>query len=252
MTFPTLATTAPGLRTARGRLVRAAGSLLIIGTLSLASALPASAHSSAANYRTAVTSVSPTVPGLRVTASTDGSWLKITNHGGSTVVVLGYEHEPYLKITKTGVWQNTLSPATYLNRELTIGAIPANVDPKAPPSWKRVSTKATARFHDHRIHWMGNGRPPVVDQDPGRAHLVKRWAIQLTADSTPVLVRGTLRWTPAPAYVSYIAFGALALTVIGLLIGYLMTVRRRVGTAVLPDRRGGSGSEPRPRQPTDA
>jgi hypothetical protein len=218
----------------RRRLVRTSVAALVVGVLGLGTAWPAAAHTSSANYRTAVTSVSPAVLGLRVAASPDGSWLKVTNRSAEPVIVLGYEHEPYLKVTREGVWQNTLSPATYLNRELTIGDIPSDVDPKASPRWKRVSHTATARFHDHRIHWMGNGRPSVVDRDPGKPQLVKRWDVQLIAGSAPVVARGTLRWQPSPSNVRYLVFGSLAVAFIAMAGGLLMTRRRRMDRAEQP------------------
>ena len=52
---------------------------------------------------------------------------------GQMVTLFGYEHEAYLKITAHGIWQNTLSPATYLNDDLTIGEIPRSANATAPP-----------------------------------------------------------------------------------------------------------------------
>jgi hypothetical protein len=44
------------------------------------------------------------VPGLRVSTTRNGSWLSITNQTTQPVIVFGYDHEPYLKITNRGVW----------------------------------------------------------------------------------------------------------------------------------------------------
>jgi hypothetical protein len=70
---------------------------------------------------------------LEVSTTRDGSWLAIGNGTGQMVTLFGYEHEAYLKITAHGIWQNTLSPATYLNDDLTIGEIPRSANATAPP-----------------------------------------------------------------------------------------------------------------------
>jgi hypothetical protein len=191
-------------------------------------AMPASAHATLANYRTAVTSVRPPVPGLTVTASPDGSFLRVRNTSATPVIVQGYEHEPYLKVSSAGVWQNALSPATYLNQELTIGDIPASVDAKAAPVWKRISTTPVALFHDHRVHWMGNGRPAVVDQDPTTPHLIKRWTVAMEAGTTSVTVTGTLRWRPGSPLNRYLGYGFVLIGLGGAtLVGVLLWRRQR-------------------------
>jgi hypothetical protein len=201
------------VREARGRtnVGVAVGRLLLAGALGLASvvalALPASAHDSVANFRTRLTSVTPALPGLHLTAPVDGSFLRVRNTSATPVVVLGYEHEPYLRISSAGVWRNDRSPATYLNDEGSIGEVPADADPHAAPEWTKVSARPVARFHDHRIHWMGNGRPAVVDRDPASAHLLKRWTVTLVASDTTVTVAGTLRWEPGSAWSRLLGYG---------------------------------------------
>ena len=76
-----------------------------------------------AQFRTAVTGVSPSVAGLTAKSVTNGESITVTNRTGKTLIVEGYQHEPYLKITEAGVWQNKVSPATYLNKEQTIGTL---------------------------------------------------------------------------------------------------------------------------------
>ena len=177
--------------------------------LVVASPGPAVAHVNPANYVTAITSVRPAVLGLGVTAASDGSSLTITNRTGRTVVVLGYEGEPYLKITAHGVWRNTLSPATYLNVGRTVGKVPDSANPDAPPEWQQVSGSNTYQFHDHRIDWMGQQRPPVVVKHPNEAHLIKRWSVSLLVDDTPVTVQGTLSWSPTGFRAMDVVFAAV-------------------------------------------
>ncbi|MDQ1629358.1 MAG: hypothetical protein QOI54_3102 [Actinomycetota bacterium] len=238
----TRATSEPGR--SRGRLsVRGLlAQVMAVSVLGLTSvvalAVPASAHDTLANYRTRLTAVTPAVPGLRVTASPDGSFIRVRNTSASPVVVEGYEHEPYLKVSSQGVWQNTLSPATYLNQELTIGEVPANADAKATPVWKKISAKPVAQFHDHRIHWMGNGRPAVVDKDPASPHLIKRWTVPMSVGTTAIAVQGTLRWQPGNPLFRYLGYGFVLVGLGGaVLVGVALWRRQRRLTRVEPSER---------------
>ncbi|MDQ1664479.1 MAG: dye decolorizing peroxidase [Actinomycetota bacterium] len=191
-------------RLAQAASVGALGVLTLLGI-----AVPASAHDTGVNYRTHISAVTPAVPGLTVTASVDGSYLRVRNTSAEPVIVEGYEHEPYVRISSAGVEQNTLSPATYLNQELTIGEVPAQADAKAVPVWEKISAQPLYQFHDHRIHWMGNGRPAVVDKDPAAPHLIKNWTVPLVAGGTQVSVQGTLRWQPGSKLNTYLGYGFL-------------------------------------------
>jgi hypothetical protein len=199
---------------------------LCIAVLSPSAAPPAAAHSSGTNYVTAVVSVQPAVQGLEVSTTRDGSWLTIANGTGQTVTVFGYEHEAYLKITAHGIWQNTLSPSTYLNDDLTIEEIPSSANASAQPKWHQISASNSYRFHDHRIHWVGNDRPAVVTQDPNHPHLIKNWMLALLVDGTPVTVNGTLSWVPTPSAALDWLFGLLCVA-IAIAFGVVMALEDR-------------------------
>jgi hypothetical protein len=172
----------------------------------MATAGPASAHSVAGvggtNYRTTVHGVSPRVDGLVVRSIETGSRLELVNKTGQTVVVLGYEKEPYLRIDRRGVFENVRSPATYLNANRRGDTpIPGTASKDAPPQWKQISSGNTARWHDHRIHWMGNQDPPEVRRDRSRSHVVNpEWVVALEVGDQPTAVRvtGELVWVPPP------------------------------------------------------
>ena len=170
----------------------------------LAGAAPASAHGGgtpvpdAAFYRAEITQVS-SVPGVTARVDPAGEWLELTNAGSATVIVYGYLGEPYLRVTAGGVDENEVSPSTYLNRSLfadtaAVGGKAADV----APVWTRIAPAGRVRWHDHRIHWMGQARPPAVDADPTHAHQVGTWVVHATVDGTPFEVRGTLRWIGKP------------------------------------------------------
>lgn len=170
----------------------------------VATAAPAGAHTvggvDATNYRTTIHSVRPATDAIRVRTIDNGDRLELTNSGRRDVVVVGYEREPYLRVGPRGVFENVRSPATYLNRDRHDPAPPpASADPEAPPEWRRVGSGTTARWHDHRAHWMGRDDAPVVQRAPGEEHLVQEFRIDLRRGDETVRVRGDVRWIPGPS-----------------------------------------------------
>jgi hypothetical protein len=216
------------------RLARAAAACALGALSLLALAGPASAHATPANYRSAITAVTPRMAGLTVTAAADGSYLRVRNTSVTPVVVEGYQHEPYLRVSAAGVWQNDRSPATYLNRESAVGNVPDSADAKATPVWTRISTKPVTQWHDHRIHWMGDGRPAVVDRAPASPHLIARWTVPMDtvntggAAGTAIAVRGTLRWEPGSAASRWLGYGFVLVGLGGAaLVGVVLWRRQR-------------------------
>ncbi len=201
--------------------------LLLAGTVTtlLATAAPAAAHGADApngtDYRAEVTAVTPARPELRVRLVEAGARLELTNTGSEPVEVIGYSGEPYLRIGPDGVFENTRSPATYLNRTIAGDTVlPAEVDPAAAPQWRRVDGGTTARWHDQRALWREPGPPARVRVAPDREHRVRDWVVPLRAADGPVEIRGTLDWVPPPdAYTWWVAvtLGALAVGAAGLL-----------------------------------
>jgi len=140
------------------------------------------------------------MPGLMVRAVEAGGRLELDNRTGRTIEVLGYDGEPYLEVRPDGVYQNTRSPATYLNATLAGDTEPpATADPTQPPEWRRASDKPVFRWHDHRTHWMSAQPPPAVQADPGREQRVRDWVVPLRDGLSTMEVRGTLDWVPPPS-----------------------------------------------------
>ena len=197
--------------------VRSAAAALLVAAAVVGGASPAAAHGvggvAPTNYETRVLSVAPALSDVTVRAVDVGSRLEIRNSSRRTVVVFGYDDEPYLRIGPRGVFENQRSPAVYLNRSLTpTGSPPPRFDSKAPPEWQRISTGAVARWHDHRAHWMGSTDPPMVRRARGEVHTIQRFVVPLEVGDTRVLVRGDVRWVPAPAPWPWL-IGALLLAV---------------------------------------
>jgi hypothetical protein len=197
---------------------------VIAGMLALPAA-PALAHGAdapdATAYRTTVSSISPTAPGLTVRVVEAGARLELVNRTGRSIEVLGYSGEPYLEVRPDGTFENTNSPATYLNTTLTgDGTVPAGADPAAPPTWRRVSQDPAARWHDRRTHWLTGGLPPSAAADPSHTHRLRDWVVPLRDGVTPLEIRGTLDWVPPPepavwwALTLLVAAGTAALTLL--------------------------------------
>jgi hypothetical protein len=169
-----------------------------------ASAQPAAAHSvgdvEPSNYDTSITAVTPQVRGLSVSVVDLGNELELRNETGEDVVVPGYQGEPYLSVGPRGVFENRRSPAAYLNRTRDGKTpVPARADPAAPPEWRKTASGTTARWHDHRAHWMGTDDPQQVARDPGRRHVIDRWRFELRRGSDLITVSGDLVWVPGPS-----------------------------------------------------
>jgi hypothetical protein len=185
-----------------GRLIVA---LAVIVTATGSAAAPAAAHGTsgpeATNYETRVRAISPPTPGLSVRAIDLGERLELRNTSAADVVVLGYQDEPYLRVGPDGVFENRRSPATYVNESPDREDVrpPPIADPEAPPEWRRVSDGDTARWHDHRAHWMASEDPPEVRRDRGSRHVVQPWTVELQRRGETIEVTGDVVWVPGPS-----------------------------------------------------
>lgn len=179
------------------------------------------------NYRTVLSPGTPDLEDVRVDVIDVGERIALTNTGTDEIIVVGYEGEPYLRIGPAGTFTNLRSPATYLNATTTpTGPPPASADPAAPPEWKQISTTSTARWHDHRAHWMGS-QPAVVRNDPGRTHVLTTWTIPLRRDGVDITaIRGDIRWIPPTSPWPWII--AAAVIAIGIALASRLRIARGI------------------------
>ncbi|MBM0231424.1 hypothetical protein JNW91_05820, partial [Micromonospora sp. STR1_7] len=209
----------------RTLLARASLVATAVCAATLLTAAPAAAHGADApngsDYRTRATGVTPARPGLEVRVIEAGARLELTNDTGHPIEVIGYSGEPYLRVGPDGVYENTRSPATYLNRTIAGDTtLPADADPAAPPSWRRIADGSTARWHDQRALWQESAPPQAVRAAPEREHRVRDWTVPLRDGADPVRIDGTLDWVPPPDAYTWWALtivGALAVGALGLL-----------------------------------
>lgn len=187
----------------------------------------ASAHgTSGAGYVSTVTRVVDG-EGIDATASSDGHF-ELTPPAGKTVIVNGYQHEPYLKFADGNVYENDSSPTTYVNKESTP---PAHAAANADPEWVLQVGGPGWTWHDHRTHWMASEPPAAVRRDEHARHHIFDWVVDGTLDGRPFQIDGSLDWAPrksGPNYewLSLVAIGAFGLYVLYALVGR-RTERRR-------------------------
>lgn len=207
--------------------------------VALALSPAAGAHGSATGYTAAVTGIEPATAGVRVRILDSDDRIELTVTGPQTVVIHGYQGEPYLRFTASGVYRNTKSPAAYLNDERYGNApLPAVADARAEPAWEQVGIGGRPyEWHDHRIHWMSESDPPVVAASPGSPHHVFDWTIRGTIDGRPLAITGSLDYAPLPgrSFPWKLVVPLLALLAVGSLV---LAARRGYG------HRARAGSSP--------
>lgn len=155
------------------------------------------------NVRSTVRSVEPATDAVTATVVGGDAFLRLEVAAGHEVIVLGYEGEPYLRFRPDGtVEENERSKATYLNQDRLAGTpVPPGIDPTAPPVWREVASGGAFEFHDHRIHWMGQGRPPIP----------QAWEVPLVVDGTDVAVTGRFEGVASPTWWPWALAGVAAL-----------------------------------------
>jgi hypothetical protein len=171
----------------------------VAALVALAAAPTASAHQGNPNFRSIIDGVTPPVAGVTLQVLNFDDRLELHNTSGRTVVVQGYNREPYARVLGNGTVEvNRRSPAFYLNQERQADVkVPASANPDAPPQWQVVDRTGRLQWHDHRIHWMGQGLPPQV-KDKGRRTRVFAWSVPLKVGSTKGAIAGTLFYQPRP------------------------------------------------------
>ena len=203
--------------------------LSTLATLLLTAATLAQAHQGNPEFRSVVTGIRPNAAGLQVRVLGFDDRLELTNRSGKTVVISGYEGEPYARILADGTVQvNVNSPATYLNEDRYGQAgLPSGARSGAYPEWKTLDRVGTFQWHDHRAHWMGRGLPPTV-KDQSRKTRVFNYRIPISTSGRPGRITGTLYWVGSESGgVPMAAIAAMGVVLLAALTLVLVVRRRR-------------------------
>jgi hypothetical protein len=238
-------------------LASCAGAITATATATVASPAPVESgnpindQGGSYDYRSYITSVSPTVPGLSFQVLEFADRILMTNHTGRTVTIYGYEGEPYARVLANGTAeQNVRSPATYLNTNFYAQVtVPAIANPSAPPKWEVIDRTGQFEWHDHRIHWMSPIPPSKVTNQSKRTFIFN-WKVPISVGTSRGAISGQLFWTPESSK------APLAVIVLGVVIvlgGLLLVVfvrKRRARTALAGG--GGAGASGRGSSPNEA
>lgn len=209
--------------------------LLSVGMVVLTGSPAAADPAGPSDFRSEVTGIVPPADGVTAEIRGGDSFLEISVAEGHTVIVLGYEGEPYLRIGGDGtVERNRLSKATYLNDDRRGAGVtyPADVqaaDADTPPEWEEIASGGTYAWHDHRVHWMDDASP----QSPRGQRIegaYDPWRVPLVVDGAEAQVEGTLTYETA---VSPLPYAGLAVIVAGLLGFYGRGAGLRLPAALL-------------------
>jgi len=203
--------------------------------LLLAGAPVVGAHQGNPNMRSEVTAITPKTEGVTVTVLNNDDRLELHNTSGKDIVIAGYEDEPYARVLGDGTVEvNTNSEAHYLNDDRYGDVkVPANLG--SEPKWKRLSKTGRFEWHDHRMHWMSQSRPPQVSDENAETHIFD-WRVPITIAGAQGQIGGTLDWVPLPGggLPTGLIWGSAAVLI--LLCIAVFVIRRR--------RDAGPGGEP--------
>jgi hypothetical protein len=204
------------------------------------------AHQGNPNYRSVVTSVTPSQKGVDVSVLNFDDRLLIHNTSGKDVTIYDYQDppKPYAQLLADGTVQvNTNSEAYYLNED-RLGETSVPKDLGTEPKWKVLAKSSRFEWHDHRAHWMGKADPPNL-KDKGVTTKIDDWTVPISVAGTDGTIAGTLTWVPLDeGGLPLAAIFAFAALLIVLSIAVFLIRRRRAGD----DGDGPGGDAPRERK----
>jgi hypothetical protein len=205
---------------------------------------PVSAHQGNPNMRSIPHGITPAVKGVQIQVLNNDDRFELDNRSGKTIVIQGYDSEPYARLLPDGtVMVNKRSPAYYLNNDRYAQAkVPASASATAPPQWSVESKTGRFQWHDHRMHWMAKTTPPQV-KDKHKKTKIFDYKIPLQVNGNPAALKGTL-WCVGPQGGGFPIGAAIAFAVIaGGLLLLVIVVRRRRSSGGAPSGSGRTRTE---------
>ena len=212
--------------------------LLVFGCV-LAPAASALAHNgtggASSDYRIEIVGWQGDHSGVELRVVELGNRLELRRTTATTVMILGYSGEPYLRLDANGVAENLNSPAHYLNRDRFASTDPpASASPDATPSWTPVSAGSTVRWHDHRAHWMSTTPRADVVADPDVERVIfASNPVDLVVDGRTVAALIRVTWLPAPRRLLWLGTAALLGLAVAAACVLVPTMKRLLPSAAL-------------------
>jgi hypothetical protein len=199
---------------------------------------PALAHEGNPDYRSEITGFKPNVSGIEAEVLNFDDSVELRNESGKTVIVKGYEDEPYVRIHPDGTVEvNERSPSLYLNQDRFAEVeVPEGADPDAAPEWRVEDESGRFSWHDHRSHYMGEGTPPQVTDESARTKVFD-YRIPLRVGDENVNLLGTLHWVGEDDSVPVLPFIGLGIFVLACGVAIVVVRRRRGGRGVHDEAR---------------
>jgi hypothetical protein len=160
------------------------------------------------DYQSTIDSIEPPAEGVEVSIVGGDAFIRLEVEPGHTVVVEGYQGEPYLQFLEDGtVQQNQRSEATYLNEDRYADIeVPSDLSPDDEPEWRTVDDDGEYAWHDHRIHWMSPDRPEGVEE----GDVVQTQDVLMVVDGTPTAVTVSVTLEEGVSPLPWLALGAAA------------------------------------------
>jgi len=118
----------------------------------------------------------------------------VRNDTASTLRVPGLRGEPFLRIGPRGVFANSRSPEYYRGGSLTVRNVPLDLDPRAQPRWRRLSTEPIWSWLEYRARVPAVAEQREVLGDETRT--VLEWVTPMMLGEDHVRVHGRVRWIP--------------------------------------------------------
>lgn len=202
----------------------------------------ACAHEGNPNFRSEITSVEPESlgEGLQFEVINYDDHVRLANHSGKSVLIKGYDGEPYARLKADGTVEvNLNSPSYYLNDD-RYGEVkvPARADVKAAPDWKQIGDDGEFSWHDHRSHYMSPSTPPQV-KDESKETKIFDYTIPIEVGGRPARVNGTLTWVGNGSKAPVVPFIVLGLAIVAAIVFWLRRRRQDDGS-----QEPGTGDEP--------
>lgn len=173
------------------------GSLLALAITFLTLPVAAQGHDGRHDFESLIRGIVPVnlARGIEVRMIDYDERVELINDSGETVIVTGYEGEPYARIESRGpVYLNLRSPSLAPSNDRW-GRTPAtgNEDATAPPHWVEVGNNGRLAWFDRRSHYRGPGTPADVTDSTQRQQLWD-YRIPLRIGEDQAAITGTLFW----------------------------------------------------------
>jgi hypothetical protein len=168
----------------------------------------ASAHTSPAlstDFEARIAGFQPAVPGLVARVLGGDQRLELRVPPGPVVVVLGVEHEPFLRFSSTGVEANLASPTAASARVIGPGAVVSTT-----ARWRRVRRGHAFAWHESRLRPVS-----TVKDSSAQPRQVARWSIPLMVNGHRVTLEGSEWHAVRPVLWPWLTAGALVLAMSG-------------------------------------